>query len=195
MGDSMTLPVSADLPLASPIDAGKSVGTSDLVELADVTGKWTLLHVQGAAGDWLAQTFGEIPTGPGTVIAMDENIAAWLRPDLFLMVAAPNRTTELSENVPAGLTVTDITHGRGLLQLSGPLSRQVLPKLCGLDFRDSTFLDRHAAPTSYAKVQSVIIRHDKKVNGPPAYYLIIDRSLAAYVWEVTVDAMQEFLEA
>jgi len=195
MGDSMTLPVPADLPLASPIDAGDPIGTSERVLLTDLTGAWSLLHIQGPAGDWLPQTFGEIPTGSGAVIAKDENIAACLRPDLFVVLAAPDQVAGLLQSIPTELTATDITHGRGLLQLSGPLSGQVLPKLCGLDFRDSAFPDRHAAPTSYAKVQSAIVRHDTAADSAPAYYLILDRSHAAYIWEVTVDALQEFLEA
>ena len=191
----MTLPVSANLPLASPIDAGEPVGTTDLVELADLTGKWTLLHIQGPAGDWLNHIFGEIPAGPGAVVTKDGTIAACLRSDLFLALTAPDRAANLLQSVRVGLTATDITHGRSLMQLSGPLSMQVLPKLCGLDFRDLAFPDRHAAPTSYAKVQSVIVRNDIEVDGPPAYYLIVDRSLSAYVWGVTVDSMQQFLKA
>lgn len=187
----MTLPVSADIPLSSPIDASRPVGTVGRMLLADLTGEMSLLHVQGPAADWLARTLGGVPVAPGGVIVRDESIAACLRPDLFLLLAASVGTDEL----PPGVTLTDLTHGRGLLRLSGSQAGRVLAKLCGLNLHDSAFPDRHVAPASYARVRAIVLRHDGAADGSPAYYLIVDRSHAAYVWAVTVDAMQEYLKA
>jgi sarcosine oxidase gamma subunit len=37
----------------------------------------------------------------------------------------------------------------------------------------------------------LIVRLDEPT---PAYHLVVDRSLAAYVWAALTDAMQEFLD-
>jgi len=88
------------------------------------------------------------------------------------------------------LTVTDVTHAHGLLQLVGPHAPDVLPKLCGLDSDDAMFPDRHVSQTSLAKIAALILRLD--VSGGRAYWVMVERSLAAYVWETVWAAMQEF---
>jgi sarcosine oxidase, subunit gamma len=88
------------------------------------------------------------------------------------------------------VTLTDITHGRAGIALVGTQARDVLAKVCGLDFSDRTFLDKHAAQTSLAKVRALIIRDDE--DSLPIYKLFVDRSLASYVWDVVYDAAQEF---
>lgn len=80
----------------------------------------------------------------------------------------------------AHVTITDLTHGRGQFRLSGPRAVEVLHKSCALDFSDSAFPNLHAAQTGLAKVHALIVRLDEST---PAYYLAVDRSLAAYVWE------------
>jgi heterotetrameric sarcosine oxidase gamma subunit len=192
----MTLPTTSDLPFESPIEGSGQHGLSGRLLLDDLSGSRALFHLQGRAGDALRRALGDVPTAPGEVRVAGDTIVACLRPDWFLLLVQPADAAHLARSLQADsntrLTLTDITHGRGLLRLSGDRSGTMLPKLCGLDFHPDAFPNSHAAPTSLAKVRALIVRHDLGGN-TPAYYLVVDRSHAAYVWEAVVDAMGEFL--
>ena len=84
-----------------------------------------------------------------------------------------------------GLTVTDITHGRGVLRAQGPDTARMLSKVCGLDFSEGAFPDYHAAQSSLAKVKALIIRRDE--DNLPTFLIVSDRSLTAYVSDVVSD--------
>ena len=89
------------------------------------------------------------------------------------------------------VTVTDITHGRADLRLIGPQCRQLLSRLCSLDFHPSLFPDLSAKQSSVAKARQLIIRHDLKPRDEasiPAFSLIGARSLAAYLWQTILEA-------
>ncbi len=191
----MATPTAADLPIQSPLSES-STGIAGRVLLEDLSGQRALLDLRGDADPALRRVFGAVPAAPGGVLVDQTRIAARLRPDHLIAATEPGDAAALAADLRGGeadppVTLTDITHGRGVLRLGGPRAADVLPKLCGLDFRASAFPDLHAAQTSYAKVKALIIRQD--AGGHPAYLIIVDRSHAQYVWDVTVDAMGEFL--
>jgi heterotetrameric sarcosine oxidase gamma subunit len=167
------------------------------VGLADAAGHG-LLRIRGhGAESALRPVWDAVPAATGGVLSVPEGALARLRPDEFLFMAlAPSvEIGALETRIAASphselLTVTDVTHGHGLLQLVGPRAPDVLPKLCGLDFDDAVFPDRHVAQTSLAKIAALILRLD--VSGNRAYWVMVERSLAAYVWETVWAAMREF---
>jgi heterotetrameric sarcosine oxidase gamma subunit len=191
----MALITIADLPIRSPLSASP-IGTEGRVLLEDLSGQRTLLDLRGDANLALRRVFGTVPAAPGGVLVDQDRMVACLRPDHLIAATGHGDSADLAADLRGGgpdhpITITDITHGRGVLRLSGPHAADVLPKLCGLDFRENAFPDLHAAQTSYAKVKALIIRQD--AGGHPAYLIIVDRSHTQYVWDVTADAMGEFL--
>lgn len=194
----MTLPTKSDLPLISPLPDSETTGTPQTVELADLSATQGLIGILGCDAEGpLRQTYADAPASPGDVWSFGEGALARLTQDEFALLlndqnqmeSAIERLREASEG--ARVTLTDLTHGRGQFRLSGPRAVEVLHKLCGLDFSDTAFPGPHAAQTSLAKVRALIVRLDGPTT--PAYHLIIDRSLAAYVWEAVVDAMRAFV--
>jgi heterotetrameric sarcosine oxidase gamma subunit len=151
-----------------------------------------LLNVHGRDGEAVLQRVYALPSlHVGDVAAVDSGLAVRLRRDEFLLVvadvqAAMERVAGARQE--ARVTLTDITHGRTGIALAGARARDVLAKVCGLDFSDTAFPNMHAAQTSLAKVRVLIIRTDSVA----VYQLFVDRSLSAYVWEVVCDAAQEF---
>ncbi|MFK7803187.1 MAG: sarcosine oxidase subunit gamma family protein [Anaerolineae bacterium] len=115
-----------------------------------------------------------------------------IRPDLFIITAAPNAgaelITKLEEAVGKGklVTVTETTNGNGNLRLIGPDSDDLLSRLCGLDLHDSVFPNGTAKISSVAKTRVTIVRDD--VSGKLSYSLIGARSLSAYLWETILAA-------
>jgi sarcosine oxidase subunit alpha len=79
-----------------------------------------------------------------------------------------------------------MTHGRSQLLVVGPNAAVLLGRLCGLNFHDSQFPNLAARQSSVAKTRQLILRQD---YGPLRLYSLIgSRSLAAYLWKVTLEA-------
>ena len=74
--------------------------------------------------------------------------------------------------------------------LSGTAAAEALSKLCAVDLRARRFAAADIAQTSVACCSAVVIRHDLCTT--PCFYLLADLSLAEFLWEVLLDAMQEF---
>lgn len=185
-----------NLAFISPVSAAV-FEIPDRVQVRDVSASQILFHVKGNVHQAMSPVFDTMPAAIGHVSIKGERLIARLRPSILLVLTsradAPTLSVDLRSFAGGAeqlLTVTDITHGRAVLRLSGLRASNVLSKLCGLDFRDSVFPDLNAAQTSYAKVKAQLIRRD--TSDHPDYILIVDRSHAQYVWKVTVNAMQEF---
>ena len=84
------------------------------------------------------------------------------------------------------VTVTDVTHGRAQLRLSGARAAELLSRLCALDFHPDHFPDGAARQTSVAKTTQLVIRDD--VDGGLSYSLIGARSLGGYLWRTILEA-------
>jgi len=165
--------------------------------LADVSphGK---VQVEGeAAAQALRAAFGQAPEAIGAGAAVDAGHLYRLRRDLFFLSTPPGGEVSALARITAAVsqqgvfvTATDLSQALSDLRLIGPASVQVLAKVCGLDFRPAAFPDQTAKYSSLAKTRQLIIRRD---FGPlPAYTLLGEASLAAYVWGVVMEAGQEF---
>jgi glycine cleavage system aminomethyltransferase T len=76
------------------------------------------------------------------------------------------------------------------LTLIGPRCRQILSKVCALDFHPDSFPQLGVKVTSLAKTRQIIMRRDRP--GLPAFSLAGAPSLAAYVWDTLLEAGREF---
>ena len=120
-----------------------------------------------------------------------------LRNDLFFISTTPGREVRAQKKLATALkasaqfvTVTDITHGRAEIRVIGPHSRELLSKVCGLDFRPSAFPNETAKQSNLAKTTQLIIRCD--IGELLAFSIIGVQSLAPYVWDTMMEAGREF---
>jgi heterotetrameric sarcosine oxidase gamma subunit len=194
IGDSIggTTPLS---PALSPTQAGGKGGKPLIgngVGVAEVT-SWKILHIRGnEAAAALSGVYEIGLMAIGAVRTVSDGVLVRLRRDEFVLLAADVESTKerITEKPGEALfTLTDITHGRGIIYLAGTHAADVLPKLCALDFAESKFPDLHAAQSSLAKVRALIIRMD--ASSIPTYFVIVERSVAGYVAEAIYDAAQE----
>ena len=88
------------------------------------------------------------------------------------------------------VSVVDLTHGRALVRLTGPAAAWVLSKLCGIDFADDVTPNLSVFRSSVAKIVTDVVRDD--VDGAPSYLLHCERSSGQYLFDVLVDAGDEF---
>jgi heterotetrameric sarcosine oxidase gamma subunit len=124
-------------------------------------------------GDWLAVGSGPrewlmlAPPGPAA------QVAGWL-------------TTLAADAAPEEFaSVTDLTHGRALMRITGPDAADLLARLCGADLHDEMAPDGAALRAPVAGVATDIVRDDiNKGNGAgvPSYLLHCERSSGQYLF-------------
>jgi glycine cleavage system aminomethyltransferase T len=172
---------------------GEEAAARDRVALADLSYMGKLL-VEGQETAALLEAVWGVPpldvsrgvmAGPGTVYQLrnDRAFIGTLPGDESAAMAA---LSEQVAKLKLFLTVTHMTQAWSELLLIGPLSAEVLSRLCGLDFHTDRFRNLTARQSSVAKTSQLIIRHDR--GGIPAYSLIGGRSLAAYLWQTILEA-------
>src|SRR5579871_1369085 len=165
----------------------------DGVGITQVTA-WSFLHVRGTSAEKLLSgpySFSQMTIGAIEQVA--DGILVRLRRDEFLLLTTDLKTAidHLDPKSVEGLvTLTDITHGRGVIGLFGPRAQDVLPKICALDFSQGKFPDMHAAQAMLANVRALVFRMDSAQL--PGYFVIVDRSLTGYVWQIILDAVHEW---
>ncbi len=187
----MTLLTLADLPLRSPIWPNLREPDRALdgdITLADLTGVG-LQHLRGAEGA-LRAAHGNLPEETGEVLPVEGGLAARLTDDEWILITPDRADARGLADTSSLVTVTDVSHGYGVLLLAGPRAPKVLAKLCALDFSESTFPDLHAAQTSLANVRALVLRRDH--HDRRAYLIAVGRSVTEYVWELLLEAAEEF---
>ena len=117
----------------------------------------------------------------------------WLGPDEWLVVTPDRRIERIRHALRDALdgqhaAVTDVSHSRTILALSGPDARAVLAKGCPLDFHPRVFGPGRCAQSRLAKCQVLIHR----TSAAPAFEIYVHRSFAEYAWTWLEDAGREF---
>lgn len=195
----MPLSTFSSIPPVSPLEkvAQPTVAPISMAQIALTDASHQgVIDIRGQAAEQVLRTlYDDVPDATGKVTLIRDGALARLRPDQFALLLeqyenrdALKRLEEAVDEI--GVTVTDVTHGRAIMLLSGAKAAAALPKVCGLDFHNSAFPDLHAAQTSLAKVRTLILRLDE--DSVPAYHLVVERSLGAYVWGVVYDAIREY---
>ncbi|MEV5538548.1 sarcosine oxidase subunit gamma family protein [Saccharopolyspora shandongensis] len=135
-----------------------------------------------------------LPHHEPNLVSGDENAAAlWLGPDEWLLVAPDGRAAELVASVRGALadslgSTVDVSANRTALRLSGPLSREVLEKICSLDLHPRSFTPGHCAQTLLGRTQAILWQ----LTPEPAYRILVRNSFADYLADLLLDAVQEF---
>jgi sarcosine oxidase gamma subunit len=124
----------------------------------------------------------------------------------WLIIAPPGQkasslANEMHNGAQPPISI-DLTHARAMIQITGEASEKVLSKLCGIDFRNSAAPNNTALRSSVALLVTEIIRHDivwSPVLDQPdqsaasrSYLLLCARSAGQYLFDVLLDAGQEY---
>ena len=117
----------------------------------------------------------------------------WLGPDEWLVVTPDRRLARIERTLRDALegqhaALTDVSHGRAVLVLSGPDARAVLAKGCSVDLHPRVFGPGRCAQSRLAKCQALI----HQTTDAPEFEIHVQRSFAEYAWTWLEDAGQEF---
>ncbi|HEX3312102.1 MAG TPA: hypothetical protein VHS32_38160 [Streptosporangiaceae bacterium] len=125
-------------------------------------------------GGWLV-----VGSGPGEWLVLAPPGAAAAVTDWLATVAADAAGDEF-------VSMTDLTHGRALVRVTGPDAADLLARLCGADLHDDMAPDGAALRSGVAGVATDIIRDDRA--DVPSYLLHCERSSGQYLFGALVSA-------
>jgi heterotetrameric sarcosine oxidase gamma subunit len=128
----------------------------------------------GPEGVWLV-----VGSGPGEWHVLAPPGAAAAVADWLATVAADAAGDEF-------VSMTDLTHGRALVRITGPDAAGLLARLCGTDLEDDMAPDGAALRSAVAGVATDIIRDDR--DAVPSYLLHCERSSGQYLFGALVSA-------
>jgi sarcosine oxidase subunit gamma len=163
---------------------GEAIRLTDASDLAKVI-------IRGGPGTNVVTQLSGVPIGSSVVRGQVR--IGHVRPDQWLYlgpkdaVAAAIADLELSGHT----AVTDVTHGRAALRLIGSRTRDLLERVCSLDFSDAMFPDEAMATAPIVGVRCDIIRDD--VDRSRSFLVVFDRSYAEYLVGALSEVLQEFV--
>ncbi len=164
----------------------KKAGAVRLTDASDLS----KVVVKGAALTNLATQLWAISPGRstlrGTVRIGSVRPNEWLYLGPMDAVAAAVADLDLSGHT----AVTDMTHARSAVRITGMVAVDFLQRCCSLDFGDDMFPDEAMATASVAGVRCDIIRHD--IEHDRSYLVVFDRSYSEYMTRILTEIATEF---
>jgi len=100
-----------------------------------------------------------LPEQPNGAASAGGRVAIWIAPRRLWLVASAQDAGSLAglpDRVAGRAAVTDLSHARVVLRLSGPEARTALAKLCRIDLHPKTFAAGRTAPTPLGQVPALI---------------------------------------
>lgn len=196
--------------LRSPLaHLGLSAQTDDIADAGVVLSETPfrgLINIRGDASEAAftaavkKATRLDIPTAPNTVSGKSTTTRIfWLGPDEWMVVTKPGGGKRTFDSLWKNLkvdgqhtSVADTSEARTTITVSGPNARDVMAKLCSLDFHPSQFSPGQCAQTIVAKVSVMVTQTAETKSGGAAYELYALRSFSTYLWNRLVDAANEY---
>lgn len=129
-----------------------------------------------------------LPLGPGSGAFGETKSAFGIAPGRFLVVdQAEGLAARLSAAIPSPQgAVTDLSHARTAIRISGPKAEWVLSKLFAIDFAPAAFPPGAGRATQHHDILAQIQR-----NGPDRFDLHVFRSFARSFWTMLCHAAEE----
>lgn len=129
-----------------------------------------------------------LPDGAGGGVSENGRAAFGFAPGRFLVVDQDEGLgLRLKPAVPASAgTVTDLTHGRTAIRISGPSAEWVLAKFFAIDFSLPAFPQGAGRSTAHHDIFAQIQR-----TGPECFDIYVFRSFARAFWQAVCHASEE----
>jgi len=180
----------SDAVSALAVSALAGARASGMVDLADsgLQGMITLRGDLVLLGGALQSVTGLAVPGVRRVSAGEGGQLLWMSPDELLLLVPYDAAPGIASQLEAALagqfaTVAVVSDARAMITLTGPQVRDVLAKLCPVDFTD--FAAGEVRRTRAAQVAAAVWR-----TGPDDWSLICFRSVAGYVWQALATVSQ-----
>jgi sarcosine oxidase subunit gamma len=110
----------------------------------------------------------------------------WLGPAEWLLSGIID-TAAIGSLEVAGAQLTDVSHGRAVVRVSGCAARDLLAKGCSLDLHPRSFQEGRCAQTNVAKINILLHYIEESI-----FDIYVGRSYALYFWEWLTISASEF---
>lgn len=176
---------------ALDLEAGISlteVRNFDLIQMMARRGKGAELANAAKARFGMAA-----PEVPKAVSASDVTLI-WSGPDQFLVLSKGGKHAMdiLSQAFSQSASLSDQSHARALISVSGTKARAMLAKLSSLDLHQAAFPIESAAATSIDHTGVNLWRGNDRPGGQPVFKLLVFATFAESLWRTLLDAAAEY---
>jgi len=139
------------------------------------------------------RTFGiALPDKACTAAVAGDRAALWLGPDEWLLLAAEHDAEAIVGQTAAALggrhySLVDVSHRSCGFATQGPHAATLINHGCPLDLSLASFPVGACTRTLFEKAEIILWRVEEHT-----YHVEIERSFAPYVWNMLIDAREEF---
>jgi methylglutamate dehydrogenase subunit D len=133
------------------------------------------------------------PEVPKAVSASDVTLI-WSGPDQFLVLSKGGKHAIdiLRQAFSQSASLSDQSHARALISVSGAKARAMLAKLSSLDLHPAAFPIDAAAATSIDHTGVNLWRGNDRPDGQPVFTLLVFATFAESLWRTMLDAAAEY---
>lgn len=133
------------------------------------------------------------PDVPKAVSASDVMLL-WSGPDQFLVLSKGGKYTinTLSQAFSQSASLSDQSHARAWISVSGAKARTMLAKLSSIDLHPAAFPIGAAAATSIDHTSVNLWRGDDRPDGQALFNLLVFATFAESLWHTMLDAAAEY---
>jgi sarcosine oxidase, subunit gamma len=172
------------------VSGRRAAGPLTLTDCTPLTKILLRADVAGRAATEVAVPFGRVRRNADGTLVVGSGPGEWLLlgpPGQAGQIRATldELTSKLGEE-PEPVSVTDVTHGRALIRLTGERAADVLSAVCGIDLSDAVTPDGAAFRTAVAALATDMVRDD--VAGARSYLLHCERSSGQYLFDGLMSA-------
>ncbi|MER8483934.1 sarcosine oxidase subunit gamma family protein [Mesorhizobium sp. M1322] len=133
------------------------------------------------------------PEVPKAVSASDVTLI-WSGPDQFLVLSKDGKHAmdRLSQAFSQSASLSDQSHARAWISVSGAKARTMLAKLSSIDLHPPAFPIGAAAATSIDHTSVNLWRGDDRLDGQAVFNLLVFATFAETLWHTMLDAAAEY---
>ncbi len=172
-------------------DAGVSLTEIRNFDLVQVMAR------RGMAGDMAKAAKARLgvaaPDAPKAVQSSDATLI-WSGPDQFFVLSRGGKhTTEtLAQTFASFASLSDQSHARVLISISGAKARTMLAKLSSIDLHPDAFAIGAAAATSMDHTSVTLWRGGDKSDGQAVFNVLVFATFAVSLWHTVLDSAAEY---
>jgi len=132
----------------------------------------------------------ETPKAVGTANAT----LIWSGPDQFFVLSKGGKHTleSLAPAFAGSASLSDQSHARALISVSGDKARAMLAKLSSIDLHPDMFAVGAAAATSIDHTSVTLWRGADRADGQAVFNLLVFATFAESLWHTTLDSAAEY---
>jgi sarcosine oxidase subunit gamma len=185
-------------PLASGADFLAQASVPDAVQITEVPFKAQVtlrVDPESAAAERVGKALGTIlPAQAGEVAESGNLLILWLGPDEWLLVGQEGSAEAIQDTLTEALAgehaaVVDVSAHRTILDVTGPMARELLNKGCALDLHPRSFGAGNCVQTMLARAGVILVCRCAEA---PSYWVIVRSSFADYLADWLADAASEY---